>query len=405
MDVYVLNIQNKLFQHRDKHLFHSVPSEQEDPSASHDQLSQKELELIRSIQQATSKRNRNNVIRTEAYLSIFLNYPELHWAFLAHAVSRNAGWNMTDLKGNLLPKLLQEQEIQDYFQMLERCNWLIFQDAYPQLMLYGESKKQKKSLFHLLPYFHVSSFMQAVWEWYWEQREELEEKHLAKILSYALIINEQNYIEQRVIQDAYYQEHVLKRFTFLLQSFLHFNHIYFPYAKEDLYTRNERGVSHLKGGPKPKLSLAGTVVTDFTDLNDRIKVGKILYSLLFESGLISVDIQSWLLASQHTGSRVDYWPHIFTGLREEQRGQLEMSFFHFREQHVHHKNPPIYSPPLEEAWPDQEHTPAEKGDWYKGHLIHSWFDMEKDQPHDMTKESMAALNRIEAAIAAKETLS
>lgn len=44
-------------------------------------------------------------------------------------VSRNGGWNMTDLKGELLSHLLSESEQNDFFQFLERGNWLIFQDV------------------------------------------------------------------------------------------------------------------------------------------------------------------------------------------------------------------------------------------------------------------------------------
>lgn len=403
IDVYVLDIQQKLMQQRNTHMFHSAQRGQEEPIILNQQLNSAEEQLVQQISDKTHKKNINNIVRTEAYLSFFLNNSEIHWAFLAHAVSRNAGWNMTDLKGGLLPRLLQEHEVHMFFKMLERCNWLIFQDAYPQLLIYAESKKQGRPLFHLLPHFHVSAFMQVIWEWYWEQRNILEENDLSRMITYALIINEQNYIEQRVIQDPFYREHVLTRFTFLLQSFLHFNHIYFPYAQEGLFTRNERRIDHLISGAKPILTLAGTVVTDFTNLQERIKVGKTLYSILFESGLMSVDIQSWFLATQHTGSRVDYWPQIFTGLTEEESSQFEKYQFHLKENQLHRKSPPIYSPQLEDVWPDQEHPPAEQGDWYKGHLIHSWFTIEKNHSENMTKESLAALNRIEAAIVAKET--
>lgn len=47
-----------------------------------------------------------------AYYDYYLRYPEIHWAFLGHMVSRNGGWNMTDLKGDLLSRLLSEKEHQ-----------------------------------------------------------------------------------------------------------------------------------------------------------------------------------------------------------------------------------------------------------------------------------------------------
>ena len=68
-------------------------------------------------------------------------------------VSRNGGWNMTDLKGGLLSRLLTKKEVESFFTFLERGNWLIFQDAYPQFLVYEESKKRGKNLFYLLSSF------------------------------------------------------------------------------------------------------------------------------------------------------------------------------------------------------------------------------------------------------------
>jgi hypothetical protein len=125
-----------------------------------------------------------------AYLYFYNKYPEIYWSFLAHKVSRNAGWNMTDLKGDLLTRLLNEKEQKNIFGFLERANWLIFQDAYPQLLLYKESKNRGKNLFYLLPQFGVSTFMVMAWNQFWEDKD-------SRTLSMNLIINEQHYIEDR----------------------------------------------------------------------------------------------------------------------------------------------------------------------------------------------------------------
>src|SRR5699024_7697380 len=118
--------------------------------------------LIRQIKESTRQLNLNNVTRTTAYFDYYRKHPEIHWALLGHMVSRNGGWNMTDLKGELLSKLLSEAEQKDYFLFLERGNWLIFQDVYPQLLLYEESLKRETSLFYLLSFFHVSIFMEVM---------------------------------------------------------------------------------------------------------------------------------------------------------------------------------------------------------------------------------------------------
>lgn len=74
-------------------------------------------------------------------------------------VSRNAGYCMTDLKGVWFQKLLDEKTRKALFLTYEDANWLIFSDAYPQLMIYEWSKTAGKPLFHLLDAFYVSAFM------------------------------------------------------------------------------------------------------------------------------------------------------------------------------------------------------------------------------------------------------
>nr|WP_269148260.1 DUF2515 family protein [Paenibacillus glucanolyticus] len=113
---------------------------------SHNQLhnlTQEEQELILLIQEAAANANRSNVTRTQAYYDCYKSYPELHWALLAHMVSRNAGWNMSDLKGGLMSDLTDSQFKNHLYRFLERCNALIFQDAYPQLLLYIHSRKKE----------------------------------------------------------------------------------------------------------------------------------------------------------------------------------------------------------------------------------------------------------------------
>lgn len=65
-------------------------------------LAMEEKRLVQQITARTKEKNENNVTRTAAYLDFYKRHPEIHWAFLGHMVSRNGGWNMTDLKGELL---------------------------------------------------------------------------------------------------------------------------------------------------------------------------------------------------------------------------------------------------------------------------------------------------------------
>ena len=160
---------------------------------------------------------------------------------------------MTDLQSNLMHNLQNQTDREHMYRLLERCNALIFQDAYPQLLLYMNSRRIGRSCFHLLSHFHVSAFMTPIWERFWLER-------CSSLLSVALIINEQNYIESRVVQHPYFQK-VLSKPAFHLHNLAGLNHIVFPLG---------RG----KG-------LAGRVIEHFGKLDERIMFGKSLYAMLF----------------------------------------------------------------------------------------------------------------------------
>jgi hypothetical protein len=350
------------------------------PTKSHP-LTKEEMLILDQVREKTKTANRNNLTRTKAYETFYQQYPEVHWAYLAHMVSRNGGWNMTDLKGEMLPRLLSKQEIEDFFELLERCNWLIFQDAFTQLLLYAESKKRQQPLFHLLSHVNVSIFMKVLWQWFWKYGD-------SKIISLALIINEQNYIESRVIKNPKYKKNALGQAEFKTQSFLHLNHVLFPYW--DSKTK--------------KVRLAGTIVEDFNDLKTRIKVGRHLYALLFEVKEVAEGVRDWSNHMSHSGSRADYWPHIFTKTRNTISHHAYS--LHLEGNKLHSKTPPIWSPVLEDAWQDvRNQEPAENHEWcHDDKAIGDLEKKEKPFPYDMTDEYYFALNKIELAIVAKEKL-
>ena len=160
-----------------------------------------ERKLIQNIFTETRKRNLDNISRTEAYSEFYQKYQEIDWSFLAHMVSRNAGYNMCDLEGQWFPHLLDQETRIKLFNTYERANWLIFQDAYPQLLLYHYSMLTKQSLFHLLKYFHVSLFMEKEWNQFWLYKDR-------KRLLYSLIINEQNVVQYPVVHHPFYRRYV-----------------------------------------------------------------------------------------------------------------------------------------------------------------------------------------------------
>lgn len=183
-----------------------------------------ESKIIRNIRAVTASYNLNNVTRTKAYLSFYIKHPEIHWAFLAHMVSRNGGYSMTDLKNSLVSHFLSENERNSLFHFLESANALIFHDAYPQLLLYEESKKSGKSLFRLLPALHVSRFMEPVWAQFYETKQ-------SDLLTLALITNEQQYVEQQLVSKS---SDILKSIPYLLQERCGFTNVIFPFKKEGM---------------------------------------------------------------------------------------------------------------------------------------------------------------------------
>nr|WP_263328539.1 DUF2515 domain-containing protein [Neobacillus sp. Marseille-Q6967] len=339
-------------------------------------LTKEEIELIERIHQETKNLNLNNVTRTKAYFDFYQKHPSIHWAFLGHMVSRNGGWNMTDLKGDHLTRLLSKSERNDYFIFLERGNWLIFQDAYPQFLLYEESLKRNQPLFYLLAHMNISTFMETIWNYFWRNGE-------PAILTIGLIINEQSYLEQRMIQNPVYQTKVLNTLEFKLQDLLSFNHILFPYRKKQLI---------------------GLTLHQFGSLDERIRLGKRLYSLLFQNKDRLKQAVEWAIHHPHTGSRKDYWPHIFNNINEGIPGiayQLRLQSCKLRWGARR-----IYSPDLNSAWKNVQHHEAEKGDWFKHDQIADYLSEQKESINgEIEYEYCKTLERLELAAFAKKVIS
>jgi hypothetical protein len=339
-------------------------------------LTKEEKGILDRIKSTTRELNQNNVTRTKAYFDIYQRHPEIHWAFLGHMVSRNGGWNMTDLKGELLTRLLTKKERNDIFTFLERGNWLIFQDAYPQFLLYTESLKRNKPLFYMLPYLNISAFMETIWNYFWRKPD-------SYILTIALVINEQNYLESRVIQNPNYQKDVLNTVEFKLQDVLSFNHILFPYRKK---------------------SLAGQTLHQFQSLHERILLGKRLYAVLFQKEELLNQVVQWAKEHRHTGSRKDYWPHIFNHVNEGIPGipyQLRLSACKLKWGAKR-----IYSPGLTSAWKNVHHQEAEKGDWFSDWQVANYLsELSETQINgEIEYEYCKTLERLELAAFAKKVI-
>lgn len=251
--------------------------------------------------------------------------------------------------------------------MLESCNSLIFGDAYPQLRLYAESKRLGVGLFRLLPSFGVSAFMRPFWERFWTERDSV-------LLSAALIVNEQHYIQSRVVENGLFRKHVFDHAAFRAQPLLQLNQIVFP----------------LKLGARSVL-LAGRILERFENLEERIEFGKCLYAMLFGYPAVLRGASAFAKDVPHTGSRADYWPNVFANKQKTgTMAGLEQRRWH--------------SPELSAAWPDKPLTAASRGDWYSNGATQETFACMETLPLPrmiaMSREHMHGQRKLQAAVLA-----
>ncbi|PJN86674.1 DUF2515 family protein [Bacillus sp. mrc49] len=313
-----------------------------------------ETALVKRIRTETAALNRNNMTRTHAYLAYYRRNPEVHWALLAHMVSRNGGYHMTDLKSSSMTQLLSQEERRKFFLFLERANSAIFTDAFPQLLLYEHSKHKELRLRKYFPIFHISRFMAPIWESF------IQEPH-SPLLTTALIINEQSMIQERVLKRTRHGE-ILLRLDFQLQEFLGFTNVIFPFVNK------QDGIR----------SLTGLTVERFADPKRRIETGKFLYELLFEHPDVFHGVGEFTNAVPHTGSRMDYWESIYTS-------------------DPFANNDKVYSPSLLDAWADHPFFPPPPIDWYTnesfiGHLQ----DSPLIKKVDLTKKVLENVKHLKA---------
>lgn len=336
--------------------------------------------LAAEIRRQTALANRNNVTRTQAYLQFYREHEEVHWALLAHLVSRNGGWNMTDLQGEWLPRIMDPDSRNAYFWFLERCNWLIFHDAYAQLLLYAEMKRSGRDLTNLLSSLHVSSFMQEFWQDFLTSGDSAR-------LTRALIVNEQQYIEQRVVRKSFTYHRIFSTLAFFAQSQLSLNQTLFPYKAHPTDRR---------------FQLVGMNVHDFPEINQRIAIGKTLYKLLYGDKKRLNSIREFAFRIPHTGSRADYWPHLFTPVEQAER-EASVSDNNAYSLRLHKDSlregvPKLYSPFLHKAWPDTSHDPADGVDWYRDPRWLAVVEEPSELPSIATEEYARALQWIDYGV-------
>jgi hypothetical protein len=149
---------------------------------------------------------------------------------------------------------------------------------------------------------------------------------------------------------------VLDTLFFKEQSFLRLNQVIFPYFGEE------------PEGKKPgleaaaKLRLAGVILENFNDINERIEAGKTLYAILFGIPEVRQGAVAFAGKVPHSGSRADYWPHLFAAVRQsppKKRYAEKLDGCELKQGET-----PLYSPMLTHAWPDRPLRPVEPGEWF-----------------------------------------
>jgi len=300
-------------------------------------LCEEDCIILEDVSRQTRENNRSNITRTAAYLACYEECPELHWALLAHMVSRNGGYHMTDLQSGLMRNLQDETSRQQTYRLLERSNALIFQDAYPQLLLYQHSRRLGRSCFHLLSHFHVSAFMTPFWERFWLEK-------CSSLLSTALIINEQNYIEGRVVQHPYFHKNIISSPSFRLHDLAGLNQIVFPLGKG--------------------LGIVGRVLERFDKLDERIAFGKCLYAMLFGMDQVLDGVLKFARAVPHQGSRAEYWPGLFTAVQHESENNTsQRCSAELVDEEWLPEGQRLYSPKLLDVWHETPYEPLPRYDW------------------------------------------
>jgi Protein of unknown function (DUF2515) len=147
-----------------------------------------------------AERNTDNVTRTDSYLELYAwtvaSGHELPWVLMAHLVSRNAGYLMSDLARSLDGKAGADPALagamESLMALLERANFLIFHDAWHHVLhhLLGRADELSSP--------RTPRFMIDAWRRHGRNGSAGE-----RALVLDLVHNEQHLIERRAVHHAH----------------------------------------------------------------------------------------------------------------------------------------------------------------------------------------------------------
>lgn len=232
-----------------------------------------------------AERNLDNLSRTASYLELYAwtrdHGTEMPWLLMAHLVSRNAGYLMTDLARQLAGPIGQDPAVADamrtLFVLLERGNFLIFWDAWHHVLTYLAGELDALSP----PRTPV--FMCEAWRRYDRDRKS-PSPELERRLVLDLVHNEQNLIERRAVHHPDLAPGL--RLLTMIEASGRERPMVFP---------------EVDGAPVPEIRVGG-----FADLEKRIATGRRIFDEILADRGRRDAMFAWAMAHPHTGSRAVY---------------------------------------------------------------------------------------------------
>ena len=227
------------------------------------------------------ERNVDNLRRTDSYLQLYSytvqHPPDEPWVLMAHLVSRNAGYLMTDLARAIARTPALAQAATNLFELLERANYLIFYDAWHHVLTARIAGVDG------LAVDRSTARARTAWRRHAEAYDE-------RRLVLDLVANEQHLIEHRVV-----------------------HHPRFALARTML------AAIEASGRDKPVVMPGRDVevrVGDFASVDARIEAGRRLYDEILVDRGVRAELFAWAQAHPHTGSRSVYGGRAGPTLRE-----------------------------------------------------------------------------------------
>lgn len=252
-----------------------------------------EIAYLERLLDETEERNRDNVTRTESYLELYAftrgRPPDLPWLLMAHLVSRNAGHMMSDVARSLeqAHNPFAPRALEQLFAFLERANFLIFHDAWHHVIhhLLGRS--------HAVAETRASRFVRDAWRTY-EEATDPPAAHVdaatERRLALDLVVNEQNYIERRVVHHPRFE--AARAIVAFIEAAGHDEPLVLPASTEPIRIRR------------------------FASLERRIEAGRRIFDAAMRDRARRDEAYAWAMRHPHTGSREAYGGRAGPTVRE-----------------------------------------------------------------------------------------